>query len=268
MADAIETPPGLSEAQVSQFWEDGFISGIPILTEDQTAIARRRFEALEAKAAQAAGDRWTDDSYAPWNDGVHPLRAWFHAMSTHPRIIAAVSSILGPNLLIRNADVFMKKPENTRRIAWHVDATCSTDQSRLMVTAWLGMSESSEGNGCMQFIPGSHRRPLPERNKDKFSLSLRGKDLDEVEKLARVSNLMRPGQLSVHCFRTLHRSGENLTLQRRFGYTTRFMAPDVTQDVAECGKAYLALGENSPANLSIGPNFPVWWQRSNETFSY
>ena len=255
--------PGLTEEQVAQFWEDGFICGIPILTERQTEIARLRFLALEEKAMEAAGASWSDDSYAPWNAGKHPLRSWFHAMSTHPRILAAVSSLLGPNLLIRNGDVFMKQPGARRRISWHVDSTAHIDEARYMVTAWLAMSESSLTNGCMQFIPGSHRRPLPARNKDKHSLTIEGDDLDALKHAPTHDNLMRPGQLSIHCFRTLHRSGRNKTQNRRFGYITRFIAPSVSAEASECGQAFLALGENTPQNVQIRPTFPVWWQRSD-----
>ena len=35
--------PGLTEAQVAQFWEQGFINCIPILTAKQTVTARLRF---------------------------------------------------------------------------------------------------------------------------------------------------------------------------------------------------------------------------------
>ncbi len=256
-------PPGLSEAQVEAFWEQGFINGIHVLTEEETTLARRRFESLEEASRREAGEKWMDDDYAPWNEGACALRAWFHAMSTHPRILAAVSSLIGPNLLIRNGDVFIKEPDNVRRICWHVDAAAPEDQSQYMLTAWLSMSDSSEQNGCMYFIPGSHKRPLAARNKDKHSLSIKGQELEEIERLPTVCNIMRPGQLSIHCFRTLHRSGSNETQSRRFGYITRFLAPQVSQAAAECGQAFLAQGENTPANLQIRPYFPVWWQRSD-----
>jgi len=257
--------PGLTEEQVTQFWEQGFISGIPILTTRQTQTARLRFEVLEEQASREAGEQWIEDDFSPWNAGKHPLRAWFHAMSTHPRILAAVSSILGPNLLIRNGDVFMKEPGNTRRIGWHVDTTAPLEEARLMVTAWLGMTESSRSNGSMEFIPGSHRRPLPARNKDRHHLSYKGGDLDALESEPTVFNLMRPGQLSLHCFRTLHRSWGNESPARRFGYVTRFIVPQVSPAASECGQAFLAQGENSPANVQICPTFPVWWQRSDPT---
>jgi ectoine hydroxylase-related dioxygenase (phytanoyl-CoA dioxygenase family) len=255
--------PGLTDAQVAQFWEQGFISGIPVLTEAQTQTARLRFQELEAQARDSAGPRWADDEFAPWNIGKHPLRSWFHAMSTHPRILAAVSSILGPNLLIRNGDVFMKDPGNSRRIGWHVDSTASVAESKLMVTAWLSMSHSSRANGCVEFLPGSHEWPLPERNRDKHNLSLKGDALQALEGRPTVYNLMRPGQLSIHCFRTLHRSWGNSTQVRRFGYVTRFVAPEVSPEGAECGQAHLALGDNAPARVQLRPTFPVWWRRSD-----
>jgi len=254
--------PGLTREQVAQFWEQGFVSGIPILTEKQTETARLRFEALEQEAMKEAGDAWTSYDYEPWNEKTCGLRAWFHAMSTHPRILAAVSSILGPDLLIRNADVFIKPPGNSREISWHVDTTAPQSEAQYMVTAWLGMSESTTSNGSMEFIPQSHLFPLSENNKDKSSLSFSGEALHAIKGLPQEANLMRPGQLSIHGFRTLHRSGGNHTSIHRFGYVTRFMSPKVTPKAAECGQAYLAQGKNEPANLQLQPHFPTSWYRS------
>ena len=254
--------PVITEEQVAQFWQVGFISGIPILTPRQTQLARERFETLEAQASDEAGEEWMRDEYAPWNSRPHPLKAWCHAISNHPRIIQAVSAILGPDLLIRNGDIFMKDPGNTRRIRWHVDSTAPIEESHQMVTAWLGLSESTLDNGAMHFIPGSHKMPLPSRNKDKHHLSFRGDDLKALNRLPSVPNLMAPGHLSIHTFRTLHRSGGNHTDVRRFGYVTRFISPHVSPEASECGQAFVALGENTAGKLENRPSFPVWWQRS------
>jgi len=262
MTDTIDTAPGLTTEQVERFWEQGFIHNIPILTERQTRIARRKFEDLEAQARAAATDRWTDPGHNPWNTARHPIQHWCRAMSTHPRILAVVSAVLGPNLLIRNADVFIKEPENTRRITWHVDSAAEFETARFMITAWLGMTESTTENGCMDFIPRSHRQDMPRGPTDKSNLTFRGSTLDKLESGERVANVMRPGCMSLHCFRTIHRSGGNFTQERRFGYVTRFMAPTVTPEASECGTAYLAQGENEPARLSIQPFFPISWMRN------
>ncbi|MCP4815249.1 MAG: hypothetical protein GY888_22290, partial [Planctomycetaceae bacterium] len=163
--------PGLTQEQVDTFWKQGFITGIPILTPDQTRIARRKFEALEAEEQAKAGERWTDPDYTPWNQLNHPIQRWCRAMSTHPRVLAAVAAILGPDLLIRNADVFIKEPGTSRRINWHVDCTAPIETARLMVTAWFGLTASTLENGCVDFIPGSHRDPLPNSASDKHNLT-------------------------------------------------------------------------------------------------
>jgi phytanoyl-CoA hydroxylase len=261
MTDTIETPPGLTPEQTEQFWRQGYINNIPVLTADQARIALRKFEQLETQAREAAGTQWTESQYSPWTHPRHPVQRWCRAMSTHPRILAAVSAILGPNLLIRNADVFIKEPRNTRRIMWHVDTAAPLEEARLMVTAWLGMTPSTLANGCMDFITGSHQDPLPRGPRDKQSLTFRGSTLERLERLDRVANVMPVGHLSLHCFRTIHRSNGNFTPDRRFGYVTRFVAPSVSAEAAECGAAYVALGDNTPRTLSEQSHFPVSWVR-------
>ena len=259
MTDTFQTAPGLTDEQVQLFWKQGFIHGIPVLSATQASTARKKFEALETQAAVDAGDRWTDPDYSPWNKHNHPIQMWCRAMSTHPRVLAAVSAILGPDVLIRNADVFIKEPGVTRRIKWHVDTTAPLESARLMVTAWLGLTASTVENGCMDFIPGSHLEALPPSAVDRNSLTFRGTALEALDQQSGFANEMPIGHLSLHCFRTVHRSNGNTSGDRRFGYVTRFVSPQANPKAAECGMAYLATGENKPANLTLQKTFPISW---------
>ena len=180
-------------------------------------------------------------------------------MSTHPRVLAAVAAILGPDLLIRNADVFIKEPGTSRRINWHVDCTAPIETARLMVTAWFGLTASTLENGCVDFIPGSHRDPLPNSASDKHNLTFRGEALAAMDEQAHVANVMPLGHLSLHCFRTVHRSSGNHSADRRFGYITRFASAGVTEEAAECGVAFLASGKEDATNLSLRKDFPISW---------
>jgi hypothetical protein len=263
MSDAIQNAPGLTAAQVELFWSQGFVRNIPVLTADQARSARRKFEVMERQAIDRLGDAWPASHQAPWNHPRHPIQRWCQAMSKHPRILAAVRSVLGDNLLIRNGDVFIKEPGNTRRISWHVDSTAPPQSADLMVTAWLGLTASGIDNGCMEFIAGSHRHDLPKRATDRQNLTFKGAALQAIEQGEKCANIMAIGELSLHCFRTAHRSNGNHSNDRRFGYVTRFMAPNVDPGHAEAGQAFLACGQNQPAHLSLQPSFPISWTRQD-----
>ena len=253
---------GLTQAQVDHYWSHGYLSGIPVLTRDQMAIARRRLIALERRELDHNPEQWADRNYTPWDDRTNPWWHWFLPMATHPAILAAVKSILGPNLLIRNADIFVKPAQKERSISWHVDCTASEEEAGKLLSAWFAISDSAPRNGCMEFLKGSHRMTLPENIMDKTSLTFTGTALERCDRAERQSNILQPGEISLHHFRTVHRSSGNETNLPRIGLVVRFMSVEATREAAESGKAYLAAGTDTRGNFSIEKSFPVTWQRS------
>ena len=253
---------GLTEDQIDRYWNDGYLSGLTILTEEQMRIAREKLLLLEQKEIQNNPEQWADSKYLPWSDRKSLWWHWFKPMATHPTILASVKSILGPNLLIRNADIFVKPAQTEQSINWHVDCTASTEDAGKMLSAWFAISESDPDNGCMEFLQGSHRRPLPSNIKDKNSLSYTGNALARADLSERRSNVLRPGQMSLHHFRTVHRSSGNTTNHARIGFVIRFMAADANKNAAETGKGFMVGGDNSPGHFHIEKNFPVTWKRS------
>ncbi len=258
------TVSGLTQDQIDRYWADGYLSGLTILTEDQMRIARQKLLQLEQTELKKDPKRWANTKYLPWSDRKSLWWHWFKPMATHPTILAAVHSILGPNLLIRNADIFVKPARNERSINWHVDCTASPQQADKMLSAWFAISESKPDNGCMEFLQGSHRRPLPANIKDKNTLSFTGNALARADLSERKSNVLRPGQMSLHHFRTVHRSSGNTTDHARVGLVIRFMAADADKGAAETGKGFMVGGENSAGHFHIEKSFPVTWKRSSK----
>ena len=261
------TTSGLTSDQLKQFDKQGFVGEITVLTPEQAATALRKLVTLEATEIERDARRWSDDSYQPWQDRKNPWWHWFKPMCTHPTILASVRSILGPDILIRNADIFIK-PASTgldEEIKWHVDTVAPAEEAGRMVTAWFGLTDSRLDNGCMEWLPGSHRSVLPPECQSKHSLTFQAEGRRWAESAERVSNVLRAGQLSIHHFRTVHRSGENRTPSARVGLVIRFMATDTDPAVAESGKGYLASGRGDNSGFNLSPTFPVTWKRSEKS---
>ena len=242
------TPP-LSEEQVARYWRDGHLAGIDILTPDQAIMACKKLAQMESQEIAADATRWSTEDYQPWQTAGSPWWHWFMGMITHPTLVATVSQLLGPNLMIRNADIFVKEPRGSKGICWHTDTTASTDDAGRMLTAWLALTDSTRKNGCLEWATGSHRVPLPPEVKDKHSLALSPESFSILAELPKVANLVRPGQLSLHHFRTIHQSGGNVTHFPRIGLVIRYMACDTPLDAAEAGTGILIAGENTPGHF-------------------
>ncbi|MAY80346.1 MAG: hypothetical protein CL930_06115 [Deltaproteobacteria bacterium] len=265
MTEKISPNTGLTAAQTESYATNGFVSGIPVLNESQTQIALRKLVDLECKEVEIDSQRWTRHEYQPWSDRKSAWWHWFMPMCTHPAIISAVQSILGPNILIRNADIFVKPRMSDRAINWHVDSTAPFEQSQKMLTAWLALTDSSAANGCMEWIPGSHKMVLPNGSIDKETLTFRQNAIERANVSQRVSNILKPGELALHHFRTAHRSGGNFTQKPRIGLVIRFIATDTDANAAETGKGFLAAGKNEPGHFDIAKTFPVTWRRVAKT---
>ena len=255
------TPP-LNEEQIAKYWRDGHLAGIDILTPEQASVARERLAKMEAQEIRQDAERWISEDYQPWQEPGSPWWHWFMGMVTHPTMLAAVTQLLGPDIMVRNADIFVKTARASREIRWHTDTTATTEQAGRMLTAWLALTESTLKNGCLQWTTGSHRVPLPPEVKDKHSLALSPDSFSIISELPQTPNLIQPGQLSLHHFRTIHRSGGNVTHTPRIGLVIRFMACDTELEAAESGTGMLVAGQNNPGHFGVSKALRVSWRRT------
>ena len=74
----------------------------------------------------------------------------------HPRILDAVEAVIGPNILCWSTDFFIKEPHDPGFVSWHQDSTYWGLEPPEVITAWLGLTDSTPENGCVRVVAGSH----------------------------------------------------------------------------------------------------------------
>jgi ectoine hydroxylase-related dioxygenase (phytanoyl-CoA dioxygenase family) len=117
---------------------------------------------------------------------------------------------------------------------WHQDqAYWPVLPDSRTATCWLAVDDSTLENGCMRFVPGSHREPLRAHRPIK---SDRGEshtlltDVDPARDPIRPMPIRR-GDITVHNERVLHGSGGNTTAGWRRAYVVAFRAaPTVAEE--------------------------------------
>lgn len=253
--------PAVTDADVARYWEDGFLTGVPVWSEAEARDFRERLERLEAAQRAALGGVWEVRHDYPWARDHHPMRALFHEMATHPRLVEAATRILGPNVLIRNADVFIKEPGNRRTVDWHLDTAEHDGTEDAYVTAWIGLGEEGAHahNGGMRFVRGGHRLELADRPTDRHHLTLSEQARSVVTPDRVVQSVMAPGEASFHHALMPHESGGNLTNARRIGFVVRFMGTGISAAMAESGVATLVAGVDTHHTFALKEHFPVTW---------
>ena len=241
------------------YWSKGVAFGLPALSNREVALFRAELLGIGAQQVAAHGENWTE-ALGRTDMASHPLWPWMHRLATHKGLLDSVEAVLGPNLLIRNLDIFVKDPFEWDQVRWHTDWAGSDGTEDGLLTAWLSLSEGpvDEVSGSMRFGVGWHRKALPSPPKSKRVLDLGGEATGAVLAGELVQCRMDAGQLSLHHALTPHESGFNFRKKPRIGVAMRFMAPSVSQRMAGAGQGFVARGTHT-GNFQGVDHFPVQW---------
>lgn len=163
--------------------------------------------------------------------GLHLTERFVYNLTTHPLVLKAVTTLIGPNILLWGSNVICKYPGDGARIAWHQDARAWPLAPDKTVTVWLALDKVDEMNGAMQVLPGSHHHGLFNHDQDSLPGNLLDKNLAIVDEVLDVSQAVTltldAGEASIHHANLVHGSPPNRSSRRRCGLAIRYMPPDV-----------------------------------------
>ncbi len=121
----------------------------------------------------------------------------------HPGLLDVVESMLGPEIrLYPNYTVRPKLPEwKGTEVLWHQDGAYTQDYSKnavitamSMVNVWTPLVPARVENGCMQFIPGTHKLGVVKHVDSEYYLEIEPEELKPRLKGA-VSIELDPGDI-------------------------------------------------------------------------
>lgn len=105
----------------------------------------------------------SNESENPETALFHALGAWriepaFHDILWSPPFVMAASQLLGGAVRFWHDQLFCKPPQQGGVVAWHQDFSYWTrTQPMAHLTCWIGLDDSTRENGCLHYVPGSHR---------------------------------------------------------------------------------------------------------------
>lgn len=214
----------LSEAQRAAFGEQGYLAPLDTLSADEARDCERRLVSLLGPRREATSGL---------RNKPHLLLRWVADLVLDARVLDAVEDLLGPDLLVLRSVFFVKPPGDRSYLAWHQDvAYWDLSAGDRVVSAWIALTDSTVGNGCVRVVPGSHREPLLEHRlgHDANNRLVHGQAAAVEVPPERIACLeLRAGQMSLHDGRMLHGSLGNPSNQLRAGLAVRFIPPDVRQ---------------------------------------
>ena len=159
----------LSDEQLAFYEENGYLDKVKILDDAQIEALREELRAF-FHADHDGKELWyeyhANESGDPNNVLFHALGAWriapgFHDILWHPAFTVPASQLLGGSVRFWHDQLFCKPAKHGGVVAWHQDYsywTRTTPMSHL--TCWIGLDDSTQDNGCLHYIPKSHRWEL------------------------------------------------------------------------------------------------------------
>jgi ectoine hydroxylase-related dioxygenase (phytanoyl-CoA dioxygenase family) len=169
-------------------------------------------------------------------------------------LIAAASQVLGPDLMVWSAGLFIKDANTAKIVSWHQDLTYWGLDDAEETTCWVALSPASTESGCMKFIPGSHKKQLVAHvdTFDENNLLTRGQEIAvEVNEEDGVAAALNTGQASMHHGHLFHASGPNTTADRRIGSAIRYIKPSMKQQSGDKSLVALVSGEDKYGHFEI-----------------
>jgi ectoine hydroxylase-related dioxygenase (phytanoyl-CoA dioxygenase family) len=237
--------------QLRQSYErDGYVFPLEVMTPEQAAAHRAMFESVEAAHADdAVASRVVKGCASivlPFVDEIMRL----------PSVLDPVRAVLGDDLLVMGANVFVKEPATPAFVSWHQDLTYWGYDDASEVTAWVALTAATPENGCMRFIPGSHQRKIVDHRDtfDESNMLSRGQEVAvDVNEEESVDAALRPGEMSLHHGHLFHASYPNRSTDRRIGLVIRYVTPSMRQVSGQSMFAHHVAGEDRFGHFRLLP---------------
>ena len=232
----------LSQAQIEFFNENGYLAGVKMLDDSQVEFLRTELGELADASHPGHGlfyEFHSNESTDPSTILFHALGAWritpgFHDVLWNPRFLVAANQLLGKPVRFWHDQLFYKPAKKGGVVAWHQDYSYWTRTKPVAhLTCWCGLDDSTKENGCLQYIPGSHKWGLlPE---PVIAGELQGiKDFLNDEQKKQFENAqyaaVKAGEAIFHHSLTLHGSGENKSDKPRRAFVINVFADGVVSD--------------------------------------
>ena len=236
----------LTGDQVAFFNENGYLHNIKMLESDQ--VDQLNNELLEIMDPHHSShdllyEFHSNESEDPDKVIFHSLGHWrmtpgFHDILWNPAFVMAAYQLLGHKAVrFWHDQLFCKPARHGGVVAWHQDYSYWTRSVPMQhLTAWVGLDDALEENGCLQYIPRSHRWGL--LDKPSLTGEMEGlKSFLTVEQVRALKNPvpieMEKGYATFHHPLLVHGSFENLSENPRRAFVLNVIADGTSSDSDE-----------------------------------
>lgn len=228
----------LSPEQIAQYQRDGFLIIEDFLNDEELnhwraaldeAVAKRKGNKLPDRASVYGKG---DDADKEYYDKVFEqlINLWqdndtMHDIMVDERLGKMAAELSGSDgIRIWHDQALIKKPW-ANPTSWHLDTPYWSFSDRRALSIWVALDDATLENGCLFFIPGSHKKTSFENPGIGKNMGAIFDFYPEFKNTRSVPAVMKAGSCSFHCGLTIHGAHANMTPGYRRAMTCAYM-PD------------------------------------------
>ncbi|MEM7743048.1 MAG: phytanoyl-CoA dioxygenase family protein [Pseudomonadota bacterium] len=234
----------LTDSQIAEYHDHGFVVPDYRLPEPQLQEIRKRHSDLL-------------DRHPEFRDNASVLLSYdlgFLNYARDPEILDMVAQVIGPDICLWNMSFFAKPALNGKKTPWHQDGQYWPIRPLATCTVWIAIDAATRENGCLRYIPGSHKSTRlmghDTNNSPHVTLNQELK-ADEYDEADAVDLILEAGQMALHDVYIAHGSEENRSPHPRRGMTMRFMPTTSVYDREKASDMHAERGGLDMSHHSI-----------------
>lgn len=248
----------MNSAQLrADFERDGFVVIRDFLPSDEFQRLASNVERYIRDVVPTLGDRdafYDDRSQSQTLKQLARMEqdSFFAAYVSHPSWLSMAEVLLGEDVRAHGTEWFNKPPATNHSTPPHQDNFYFCLNPPQVLTMWLALDLIDEENGCLRYVPGSHRQGLrPHARTKTLGFSQGISDYTEADFASEVPILANPNDVLIHHGNTIHRANANRSLTRhRRSFAMVFQGASAKRDQAAFDR-YLVAAQAQHQELGL-----------------
>jgi len=226
----------LTEEQIAFYRENGFLSIDTITTPEEVERLRGVYDRLfEQKAGRAEGNQFdlagVDEEGKPaalpqilgprkYAPELAETLYEVNARAIARQLLGEDNELAGDHAIFKPAGMGAPTPWHQDEAYWDPNSVYNS------LSVWMPLQEATLENGCMVFLPGTHKEDIAPHQSIGGDTRVHGLEmLEAVDEARAVACPLPAGGATFHDSRTMHFTGANRSSVPRRAYILIFSAP-------------------------------------------
>ena len=211
----------LTADELEHYHEQGYVVIEDFFPLDELDAMNRH---LDEFFASGGDTRSASDTTKGWIFSLGLATEKTRDFCSDPRVLDLIEPIVYPGISIYSAKLVTKEPYDDTQCLWHQDDAYYTKhapESQRRMSTWIPLQDTTREQGCVEIVPGSHKRGLqPSSNKGYGTCSL-SMDID-VDLSERMYLPIKAGSIMLFSALLWHASEGNKTGTRRRAFIVSY----------------------------------------------